>query len=189
MNLTDRPALLLIDIQKGIDDFAQSGGTRNNPSAEKNMRILLDYWRENSLPLFHVKHNSTYPESRLVKGKPGNEIKELVKPLDHEPVIEKTVNSAFIGTDLQKRLDKQDIHILVIMGLTTEHCVSTTTRMAGNLGYQTYLVSDACAAFDKFGKNGRKYPAELVHEAEMASLDGEFAKVLRTEELIQMLNE
>lgn len=188
MNLKDRPALLLIDIQKGIDDFAQSRGTRNNPQAEENMGKILVYWREHALPIFHIKHNSTNPDSRLVKGKPGNEIKEVVRPLDTEPVIEKEVNSAFIGTGLQERLEKQGIEKLVIIGLTTEHCVSTTTRMAGNLGFDTYLISDACAAFDKVGRNGKKYSAELVHETEMASLHEEFATVFTSLELFKHLH-
>lgn len=188
LSLQDNPVLLLIDIQKGIDDFEQSGGKRNNPHAEKNMGKILQFWRKHELPLFHIKHNSTHPTSRLVKGKPGNEIKDIVKPLGTEPVIEKEVNSAFIGTDLQERLKEAGTNKLVIMGLTTEHCVSTTTRMAGNLGYDTYLLSDACAAFEKVGLNGKVYSAELVHETEMASLHEEFAQVIDTEELLQRLN-
>lgn len=188
MRLQDKPVLLLIDIQQGIDDFDQSEGKRNNPQAEQNMSKILQFWRKQELPLFHIKHNSTHPDSRLVKGKPGNEIKDIVKPLTTEPVIEKEVNSAFIGTDLQERLKEIEATQLVIMGLTTEHCVSTTTRMAGNLGYETYLISDACAAFDKIGTNGKLYPAEWVHEIEMANLHGEFAEVLETTELLRLLN-
>ncbi|MDF9798060.1 nicotinamidase-related amidase [Catalinimonas alkaloidigena] len=182
-----QPALLLIDIQKGMDDIAYWGGHRNNPEAEKNAARLLQFWREHALPVFHVRHNSTNPESRLAKGKPGNEIKDIVRPLESETVIEKSVNSAFIGTELQPRLDKLSIKKLVITGLTTNHCVSTTTRMAGNLGYETYLVSDATATFDRLGMDGKKYSAEIMHATELASLEGEFARVLTTEQLLQLL--
>lgn len=187
MNSHQPPALLLIDIQKGMDDLAYWGGERNNPEAEENAERLLAFWREKAWPLFHIKHNSTNPESRLVKGQSGNEIKDLVRPLQTEVVIEKSVNSAFIGTDLQQRLEQHGIKTLVIVGLTTNHCVSTTTRMAGNLGYKTYLVSDATATFSRMGVDGKRYSAEVMHETELASLEGEFAKVLPTEELLRKL--
>lgn len=188
MDISNPPALLLIDIQKGMDDLTYYGGERNNPEAEENAARLLVFWREKAWPLFHIKHNSTHPESRLVKGKPGNEIKDIVRPLDFETVIEKSVNSAFIGTDLQQRLDQGGIKTLVIVGLTTNHCVSTTTRMAGNLGYKTYLVSDATATFSRLGVDGRQYSAEIMHETELASLEGEFAKVISTEALLRQMN-
>jgi nicotinamidase-related amidase len=177
-------ALILIDIQKGFDDLAYWGGHRNNPEAEQNAAIILNAWRKKQLPVFHVKHNSTTKQSRLAPGQPGNEIKEIVKPLDGEPVIGKNVNSAFIGTDLKERLDKKKISSVVIVGLTTDHCVSTTTRMAGNLGYQTFVVSDATATFDKISSTGKKFSAEQIHEISLVSLHEEFATVLTTKELL-----
>lgn len=189
MTLQDRPALLLIDIQKGMDDIEYYGGHRNNPQAEENMMRLLHFWRQNNLPIFHVKHNSTNLNSPLVPGQKGNDIKDIVKPIQGEQFIEKNVNSAFIGTDLQQRLNHDAIKTLVIIGLTTDHCVSTTARMAGNLGYDTYIVADATATFDKVGANGKKYSAEILHEAELASLHEEFAIVLETEKLLNELNE
>lgn len=187
LTLSDRPALILIDIQKGFDDIAFWGGHRNNPEAETNARLLLDFWRNNKLPVFHTRHCSLNPKSRLAEGNPGNDFKEIVKPIEGEIVIRKNVNSAFIGTDLKEQLDRAGITKLVILGLTTDHCVSTTVRMAGNYGYDTYLVSDASATFDKVGADGQKYPAELIHEIELASLDHEFASLIRTSELINKI--
>lgn len=187
MTKHDQPALLLVDIQQGFDDVAYWGGHRNNPAAEANAGRLLDFWRQNSLPIFHVKHCSTNPNSRLVAGKPGNEFQDVVKPGNGEPVIEKNVNSAFIGTDLRQQLDAADIKKVVIVGLTTDHCVSTTTRMAGNYGYDTFVVSDATATFDKVGADGQTYSAELIHETALASLHNEFATVTTTDELIDKL--
>lgn len=105
-----------------------------------------------------------------------------------EPIISKNVNSAFIGTDLKERLDKEGIQRLVIVGLTTDHCVSTTTRMAANYGYDTFIVSDATATFNKAGTNGKQHPAELIHETTPASLNGEFATEIETEALINQLS-
>ncbi|MEO6539803.1 MAG: cysteine hydrolase family protein [Ferruginibacter sp.] len=176
----DRPALILIDIQKGFDNIAYWGGQRNNPDAENNAAELLELWRKNDLPVFHIQHCSSIPTSLLNEINAGNAFKDIVKPADGEPIIKKNVNSAFIGTTLQEQLDKAGISKLVIVGLTTDHCVSTTTRMAGNFGYETFLVSDATATFNKKGIDGKNYPAELIHETALASLHEEFATVVTT---------
>ena len=182
MNITktQRPALILVDIQKGFDNIAYWGGQRNNPDAEENAGELLALWRANGLPVFHIKHCSSNPKSLLHETNYGNEFKDLVKPLGNEPVIKKNVNSAFIGTDLKEQLDNLKITTLVIVGLTTDHCVSTTARMAGNFGFKTFLVADATATFNKMGIAGQHYAAELIHETALASLNEEFATVVTT---------
>ena len=177
----DRPALILVDIQKGFEDIQYWGGGRNNPRAELRASELLKLWRENKLPIYHVQHCSTDPASPLHKTNAGNNFNDLVIPEDGEPVIKKNVNSAFIGTDLQARLNRARITTLVIVGLTTDHCISTTTRMAGNLGYETYLVADATATFNRTGPAGQNYPAELIHEMALASLSKEFATIVTTD--------
>ena len=177
---SDRPALLLIDIQQGFDDVEYWGGERNNPDAENNARMLLDIWRENHLPIFHIQHCSTNPNSLLNEKNKGNELKEIVQPISGEPVIKKNVNSAFIGTDLKQQLDELKIDSLVLVGFTTDHCVSTTARMAGNYGYETFIVSDATVSFNKKGIDGQSFSAALIHETSLASLNEEFATVVTT---------
>ncbi len=181
-------ALLLVDIQQGLDETAYYGGNRNNPNAEANMQRILKQWRSLNLPLFHVQHSSINPKSPLHRSKPGFVIKNEVKPLSDEPVLVKSVNSAFIGTDLQERLNQKGIEALIIIGLTTNHCVSTTVRMAANLGYSTILVADATAAFDSVGINGERYDAETIHLTSLASLNDEFATVVNTETLLSYLS-
>ena len=178
LSKSNNPALILIDIQKGFQDIDYWGGQRNNPDAELNAAALLKIWREKGLPVFHIQHCSSNPNSLLHESNIGNAFNELVLPVQGEPVIKKNVNSAFIGTDLREQLDAAGITQLVIVGLTTDHCVSTTTRMAGNFGYETYLVSDATATFNKKGADGQNYPAQLIHETALASLHGEFATVV-----------
>jgi nicotinamidase-related amidase len=101
-------------------------------------------------------------------------------------VIKKSVNSAFIGTGLEKRLRRRGIRTVVVTGLTTDHCVATTARMAGNLGFDTYVVSDATATFDREGADGKRYSAEEVHAVNLASLNQEFAKVVTTNALLEL---
>ena len=184
---TDRPALILIDIQNGFDNIEYWGGQRNNLNAEENASELLKLWRENNLPVFHIKHCSSNPASLLNETNAGNEFKDIVKPINDELVIKKNVNSAFIGTDLEEQLQSAKITKLVIVGLTTDHCVSTTTRMAGNLGFETFVASDATATFNKKDLEGQNFSAELIHETALASLNNEFAAVVTTNFLKQNL--
>lgn len=174
-----KAALILIDVQEGFNDPVW--GKRNNPDAEKNMALLLQKWREEKMPIFHIKNNSTQLNSPLWPARPGNAIKQIVAPLKNEYQLVKTVNSAFIGTKLEHKLRELNISDLVIVGLTTDHCVSTTARMAANLGFNVIVVEDATATFERVGHNGRKYTAGRMHALALASLNGEFAKIVKTE--------
>jgi len=179
-------ALLIIDVQKGFDD--PSWGKRNNFYAEDNIKKLLNAFREKKHLVYHVKHDSVNKQSPLYSSKSGNDIKDIVKPIGNEPVFTKNVNSAFIGTTLYETLKKDKVDTLVIVGLTTDHCVSTTARMAGNLGFNVYVVSDATATFDRNGFNKKHYSAKTMHEIALVSLQDEFATILDTESLLSTIS-
>lgn len=178
INLADKPALILIDFQKAFENIEYWGGGRNNPNAENVAAQLLKIWRKNNLAIFHTQHCSSNPNSPLAEGKPGNEFMEIVKPIEGETIIKKNVNSGFIGTNLKEIIDNIGITNLVFAGLTTDHCVSTTVRMAGNYGYKTWLINDATATFDKISISGEKFSAQLIHDTAMASINDEFAEVV-----------
>lgn len=176
-------ALILIDIQQGLDD--PWFGIRNNPRAEKNAAKLLTSWRDRAWPLVHIQHLSTNPESPLFPGKSGVAHKSECAPAHDEPVMQKQVNSGFIGTHLEQWLRGQEITQVVICGLTTNHCVETTTRMAGNLGFDATLAHDACAAHDLTGPDGTHYSADQVHAMSLANIASEFARVQSTADILK----
>lgn len=180
----DKTALLIIDVQEGLDEPRL--GARNNPAAEGNMARLLDEWRARKRKIFHVQHMSTEPDSPLRPERPGNAIKREVAPIGDEPVIQKTVNSAFIGTDLRERLQQAGIDSLVIIGLTTDHCVSSTARMAGDLGFRTIVVADATAAHERLSYDGARHSAETVHRLALANLYQEFAAIVTTDQILDV---
>ena len=182
MSFESAPVLLIVDVQLGIDD--PDKGARSNPRAETNIAALLAHWRHYNLPIIHVQHHSVEAESRLRPGLPGNDFKPEALPAAGETVIGKSTNSAFVGTGLESMLREQHHQALVIVGLTTDHCVSATTRNAADLGFDVTVVSDATAAYGYRGHDGQDYSAELIHNVNLASLNREFCRVISTRECI-----
>lgn len=178
-------ALLIVDVQNAF--FDSKWGERNNPNAEENIRKVLDVYREKGWEVIHIQHKSDKQESVFYHEGEGFAIKEIVAPLKDEKVFTKYVNSAFIGTDLNEYLQNIQAKHVAITGLTTPHCVSTTTRMSGNFGYDTYLLSDATAAFELFDHDGSKVDPETIHHVSLATLHDEFASVMTTDQYLQTI--
>lgn len=180
--LPPNAALLVIDVQYGHDD--PRFGKRNNPNAEDRIAELLSAWRATGRPIIHIQHLSENPGSVFHESNHGSVIKDVVQPLDKELLVQKHTNSAFIGTDLEQYLHSRGIETVVLTGLTTPHCVSSTARMAGNLGFNTYVVSDATAAnegnvdFEFPGGSKLEATPEVIHAISLATINSEFAHVV-----------
>ena len=173
---------MLIDLQKAIDH--PSFGRRNNPGAELQIVRLLARWRSNNWPVWHVRHDSTDPRSHYRPGQPGNDFKLEALPAPGEPVTVKRTNNAFIGTNLEKDLRAAGHTALVVAGVITNNSVEATVRMAGNLGFQVWLIEDACFTFAKPDWKGTPRSAEEVHAMSLANLDREYCTVTTTDAVI-----
>jgi len=175
-------ALLLIDVQIGVDVLTHWGGPngrRNNPDAEAKMSQLLARWRAAKLQVAFTRHDSREAASPLKFSLPTGAQKPGFEPAAGEIVVEKDVNSGFIGTDLEIQLRRAKISRLAIVGFFTNFCVETTTRMAGNLGFDTYLVEDCCSASNRIGPDGIDRDPALVHAMTVANLHGEFCTAIK----------
>lgn len=174
--------LLPIDVQRGFDD--PSWPPRWNRQMEANGQALLDAWRRAGAPIIHIRHDSVQPGSTLAAGHWGNEFRPGFAPQGDEPVVAKSVNSAFIGTDLDLRLRRLGIEKVVAFGISTDMCVSTTIRTGANMGWPMVLVADACDCFDLPDGAGGTIAGETIHDAHVATLGYEFCKVVTTAQLI-----
>ena len=175
-------ALLLIDVQVGVDVLSHWGGSngrRNNPDAEAKMSQLLATWRNAKLQVAFTRHDSRESASPLKFSLPTGAQKPGFEPAAGEVVVEKDVNSGFIGTDLEIQLRRAKISRLAIVGFFTNFCVETTTRMAGNLGFDTYLIEDCCSTSNRIGPDGVDRDPELVHAMTVANLHGEFCTAIK----------
>ena len=183
-------ALLLIDVQKGVDVLDYWGGAtgrRNNPGAEAHMQEVLRAWRARGLPVLYTQHDSREAGSPLKVALPTGAFKDGLEPRHGEFVVRKDVNSGFIGTNLEIALRRRGIRRLVAVGFFTNMCVATTVRMAGNLGFDTYLVRDACACTNRIGPDGTDYDAELIHDTSVANLHGEFCTAITHGDALRLL--
>lgn len=182
-------ALIVVDVQRAFDEWEAAGKRRNNPDAVARIADLLYAFRDQRAPIFHIRHEGTRPNSTFRPERTGFAVKDEARERDGEPVIVKRVNSAFIGTDLESRLRAAGIKTVVICGATTNHCVETTTRMAGNLGFDTRLVRDATWTFDRVGPDGEAHTAEAIHAMTLSNLNGEFARIVTAADAIAALQE
>ncbi|WP_075995465.1 cysteine hydrolase family protein [Salaquimonas pukyongi] len=188
----EHTALLLIDVQKGVDDGAYygtgKGDTLNNPASKDNIRALLDRARVQGMTVAFTRHDSIEPNSPLKLSKEsGQQIAGLeIAPRDIQ--VSKSSNSGFIGTSLELDLRRAGILRLVVAGFFTNFCVETTVRMAGNMGFDTYLVHDACATMPRKGLDGTLYDGDLVHNMALASMHGEFCTAITTAEALALFD-
>jgi len=183
--------LLLIDVQTGVNVLQHWGGKngrRNNPAAEDNMRALLSAFRAVGRRVAFTRHNSREAASPLKFSLDSGKQIDGLETNDGDIVVTKDVNSGFIGTSLEVELRRAGIQRLVVVGFFTNFCVETTVRMAGNLGFDTYLVEDACATTNRVGPDGVDHDPELVHQMAVATMHGEFCTAISVDDALALCN-
>jgi nicotinamidase-related amidase len=184
MTELDGAALIVVDLQRGFEDRAH-WGPRDNPACEANVATLVEEWQVRGRPIVLVRHDSDTPGSPLAPGAPGNALRPELDGVEADLLVTKRVNSAFHGDpDLDRWLSGRGIGTIVLCGVTTNHCVETTARVGGNLGYDVRFALDATHTFDRAGPDGRIVPAAELARATAASLHGEFATVVSTADLL-----
>jgi nicotinamidase-related amidase len=173
----DGAVLLAIDMQQAIDWPGRP--RRGNPQLDDNGRMLLALWRGVGLPILHVRHDSVEPDSLFRPGHPGNALRPGFEPGAGEGLVVKSVNSAFIGTDLDLRLRRLGAKRVVTFGWATDMCVSTTIRTGANMGWEMVMVPEACDCCDLPDPiGGGTIAAEEIHRVHVATLAADFCRLV-----------
>lgn len=185
----EKPALVLIGFQQGLDEIEYWGPQRNHPDAERNAQQLLDVWRNTAFPIIHIQQISSNSDSPLHTGKPGSDFKQELKPWDGEHVIANMDNRC-TGADMRRILSEYNVKKVVFAGVPTDHCVSSAIHMVSTYGYEAYVVYDATATFGRPNPRiqQRMYSAELIHDTTLASINNKFASVVMSSDLIEVLH-
>lgn len=179
----DGAVLVVVDMQKAID--LPGRPHRGNPALDANGLALLAAWRRAGRPIVHVRHDSVDAGSWFRPDHPGNAFRPGFEPQAGEGLVVKSVNAAFIGTDLDLRLRRMGARRVVVCGWATDMCVSTTVRVGANMGWEMILVHDACDCSDvpdPFG--GGVIAAEEVHRVHVATLAADFCRSVTTAEVV-----
>lgn len=176
-------ALVVVDLQKGMDDESY-WGPRNNPDCEMNIEALIAAWRSHGWPIVFVRHESTNPRSPLSPGQSGNEFKDEITG-EPDLLVTKNVHSAFEGEpDLDRWLQGKGVTGIAVCGVQTNFCCETTARQGSDLGYEVLFVLDATYTFDRPAMDGIVVRARDLARVTATNLHEEFATVVNTRELI-----
>lgn len=181
-------ALILVDIQ---NDYFPGGKMELEGSLEASQKAgeLLAFFRQEQFPLVHIQHVSLRPDATFfLPDTPGVQTHERVKPIQGERVIQKNYPNSFRNTPLLNALQEQQIKRLVIAGMMTHMCIDATTRAATDLGFECWLASNACATRALTFQDST-IPAELVQGAFLAAINGTYARVMTTSEILAALRE
>jgi nicotinamidase-related amidase len=178
-----KTGLLLVDLQNDYFPGGKMELTGILQASEKALR-LLDHFRKNNLPIFHVQHVSIHPGATFFLPRTeGGKIYSALEPLAGEEVFQKHFPNSFRETFLLEALRKQGVDDLVTAGAMSHMCVDATVRSACDLGFSCTVIEDACATKD-LEFRGSVVPAVHVHRAFMAALHGAYAKVMTAGEFL-----
>ena len=179
-------ALLLVDIQ---NDYFPGGKNELVGPVEAGImaRKLLEAFRAKKMPVIHVQHISIRPGATFfLPDTPGAQINDIVRPLAGETVLRKSTPNSFRNTGLLQALKDADVGRLVICGMMTHMCIDSTTRAASDHGFDCIVAHEACATKNLMFDNVT-VPAEQVQRSFLAALNGTFATVISTEQVLKTI--
>ncbi|MFX0006612.1 MAG: cysteine hydrolase family protein [Candidatus Hermodarchaeota archaeon] len=164
-----------------------------------NINRLVEFFRANKIPIFYTKFASFRNDrtdysnnirainemSENMIGKyifpsvqdPLADIIPELKPEENDIIVIKTTNGTFSSTDLEHQLRNIGMNTAIIVGVVSHICVENTARIAFDLGFNVYLVDDACAGW-----------SPTLHNAALRGMELFFVSIISTEELLRSLN-
>lgn len=182
-----KTALILVDIQ---NDYFPGGKMELEGSLDASLKAkeLLAFFRQRQMPVIHIQHIAIRPGATFfLPDTLGVKIHANVQPLAEEALFQKHYPNSLRDTPLLAALRAEQIDNLVICGMMTHMCIDSTTRAAHDHGFDCLVAGDACAT-RALSLQGQTIPAAAVHLAFLAALNGSFARVLSTAEIISQMD-
>jgi nicotinamidase-related amidase len=194
-------ALLCIDVQNyGLvlhDDPAERARwapfhERMRGTVIPNLRALQDTFRANGIDVIHARIACLLEDGRdrsLSQKMPGwnnllmpltSEASQIIPELAPAPgeiVVTKTTDSALTGTNLRLVLSNMGIRNVIVTGVYTDQCISSTVRSLADESFNVILVEDCCAA-----------GTDELHRQELAIVNMIYCHVMKKHELIDLMN-
>lgn len=183
--MTGATALLVIDMQEEMAARTRAGRDRANPDAEAHIAALLTLFRARGLPVVHVHHHE--PGTPFAIGAPGAAPMNCARPMPGEKVFHKSTSSALSGTGLDAWLRSRGIGRIVLVGAVAAFCVTSTTRMASDLGFQVILPGDALVGFDIAAHDGGRIDAATLLRITLSLLGADFAQLITADGVAALL--
>jgi nicotinamidase-related amidase len=193
-------ALLCIDVQNyGLDpkdDPSEQARwapffDRMHGTVIPRLRELQDRFRAAGMDVIHARIACLLEDGRdrsLSQKMPGwnnllmpldadaSQIAAGVAPLAGEIVVTKTTDSALTGTNLRLVLGNMGIRNVIVTGIYTDQCVSSTVRSLADESFNVILIEDCCAA-----------GTDALHEEELAILNMIYCHVMTRDELLALM--
>jgi len=156
-----------------------------------NNKKLISFFRKNKLEVTYariaclkqdgsdrspVQKRPGWNEMLIPIGTRGAEIIEELKPLPDEIVVNKTTDSVLAGTNYATLIRNMGIETLVVTGIVTDQCISSTVRSLADEGFKVIVIEDCCAA-----------GTQELHDAELKIINIIYCNVMKTEEVIELL--
>lgn len=170
-------ALLVIDMQMGMQHRIDSGRAPVNPDAPDGVAALIAAFRAAGRPVIHVHHDDPHPDSPFRRGEPGAAPMPCAVPAEGEPVLWKSGSSAFAGTGLDALLRRMGVTDIVLCGAVAAFCVTSSTRAASDLGFRVILPADALLGFDIPAHDGGRIDGATVMRVTLSLLGADFARL------------
>lgn len=184
-----KTALIVIDIQNEYyagDGFRGKMVIPDGRAVLANSKQLVDFAHKNHMPVYFVRHVGAKSGPLFAEGTVYAEFHQELQPTAQDTVIEKATPSAFVGTDLDARLKQQGVTTLLVVGLMTHMCVSSTARDAVPLGYSVLIAGDATATRDLDDGAGGVVDHRVLQRAALAGVADVFAEIHSTRDILSL---
>jgi len=182
-------ALIVVDIQNEYYAGKNFRGQMVIPDGDKvlkNSQKLVSYAHQKGMQVYFVRHIAPKDSPLFAEGSVYARFHQDLQPSARDAIITKATPSSFVGTDLDAQLKKKGIKKVIVIGLMTHMCISSTARDAVPLGYNVIIPEDATATRDLDDGQGGVVDHKALQRAALAGVADVFAEIMTTKDVMAL---